>query len=318
MVRRINNSYLPQAPAAALEALVEQSQQDSGVQKRKRKVSPIAKESLENYINSSNEVTNKTKVANSRVFYKAKSAKQAWTEQEDQTLLQKVQEFGPHKWSNVATFLDNRTGKQCRERWIDHLDPAVNKGPWTKEEDRKIVKLHREYGNQWMRIVQELGTNRTANAVKNHWNGSLKRKQHDFSSEESADSVSDTDISDGTTSSDEAFLSENHSLTPVSCEDLKEAEISLKEVEMEVKENNSGEQSVTHSFSSSSKPNCDFLQEAPLSNESFKNDTYFDFKSSNLNGEEFEFEQIPLKVILEDLERQRRSYRGIPLSLLFK
>lgn len=39
-----------------------------------------------------------------------------WTKEEDETLLQLVQEFGPKNWSNIAKHLPGRIGKQCRER----------------------------------------------------------------------------------------------------------------------------------------------------------------------------------------------------------
>jgi hypothetical protein len=40
-------------------------------------------------------------------------------------------------------------GKQCRERWFNHLDPAVRKGDWTVEEDRLIWEKQQEIGNKW-------------------------------------------------------------------------------------------------------------------------------------------------------------------------
>ena len=40
------------------------------------------------------------------------------------------------KWSAVAQQLGGRIGKQCRERWFNHLDPAINRAEWTIEEAR--------------------------------------------------------------------------------------------------------------------------------------------------------------------------------------
>ena len=31
--------------------------------------------------------------------------------------------------------LKGRSGKQCRERWHNHLDPNINKSPWTDKEE---------------------------------------------------------------------------------------------------------------------------------------------------------------------------------------
>ncbi len=45
-------------------------------------------------------------------------------------------EAGVTKWSEIAARISGRIGKQCRERWFNHLDPAIKKGGWSAEEDR--------------------------------------------------------------------------------------------------------------------------------------------------------------------------------------
>ena len=76
--------------------------------------------------------------------------------QEDDLVVQLVHRYGPKKWTLIAKHLNGRIGKQCRERWHNHLDPNINKSPWTEEEDRLLAQAHDQFGNQWAKIAKLL------------------------------------------------------------------------------------------------------------------------------------------------------------------
>ncbi|CAG9312258.1 unnamed protein product [Blepharisma stoltei] len=114
-----------------------------------------------------------------------------WTEREDDVLIELIQNRGPKRWKAIALSLNEklhrgkefRLGKQCRERWYNHLNPNLKKGEWSLEEDIKILSLQKKFGNRWSLISREL-KGRTENSVKNRWKSIFKKSKKNENIEE--------------------------------------------------------------------------------------------------------------------------------------
>ena len=119
-----------------------------------------------------------------------------WTKEEDAIISEMVktasvlQQAGngesQTKWSDIAKRLPGRLGEDVKARWVNHLDPDIRKGAWTKSEMDILIEAQKELGNKWAEIAKRI-PGRSENSVKNRWYNaktSEKRKASKLADEE--------------------------------------------------------------------------------------------------------------------------------------
>lgn len=99
--------------------------------------------------------------------------KSHWRQDQDEGLKSLITKYG-EQWSLVASEINKtvsdtqKTGKQCRERWRYHINPAVSKHAWTAHEDLHLIVCHKKVKNSWAEICVGL-KGRNNNMIKNRF-----------------------------------------------------------------------------------------------------------------------------------------------------
>ena len=102
-----------------------------------------------------------------------------WTKEENELLLNIVKKVGPRKWKEISRIIKTKTGKQCRDHYVNCLDPKINNSLWTEEEEKILLLKYEEIGPHWSKIQKYL-PGRTNLMVKNYINNVLKRSGNNF------------------------------------------------------------------------------------------------------------------------------------------
>jgi hypothetical protein len=108
-----------------------------------------------------------------------KALPRTWSEKEDTQLMQLV-DSGPNptKWSDLAHVMTERSGKQCRERYLNHLKPKLRFEEWTPQEDVQLCHLYQNMGSKWA-IMAKVIKGRTDNSIKNRFHHIRRRLDKD-------------------------------------------------------------------------------------------------------------------------------------------
>lgn len=97
-----------------------------------------------------------------------------WQQDEDIKILKLIQKYGT-SWSQISKELNTRTAKQIRDRYLNVLDPKINKNKFSFSEECHIIRMYKSIGSKWALIAKEF-PHRTANMIKNRFYSSIKKK----------------------------------------------------------------------------------------------------------------------------------------------
>lgn len=89
-----------------------------------------------------------------------------FTAEEDELILYYAKIYGSKKWSLIAKYVNNRTAKQCRDRYMNHLRPGLSNIEWTQDEDDLLMNLFDKYGSKWS-AINKFFDNRNQISLKN-------------------------------------------------------------------------------------------------------------------------------------------------------
>lgn len=102
------------------------------------------------------------------------SKKGNWGPEEDELLFGWVREHGATKWTECSRIIRGRCGKQCRERWVNILNPSVKRGNWSPAEQLQVFESLQKFHTSWSAMSKVL-LGRTENSIKNYFYSSVRR-----------------------------------------------------------------------------------------------------------------------------------------------
>ncbi|OMJ75737.1 hypothetical protein SteCoe_25075 [Stentor coeruleus] len=114
-----------------------------------------------------------------------KNMAKCWNEkvlniQEDEVLTRLVQTNGKACWKKISdlmalhNFEKRKNAKQCRNRWVNCIDPLISQKPWTPDEQLYLINLYKIIGSNWSSVSDHF-EGRPPDAVKNQFYSIIKK-----------------------------------------------------------------------------------------------------------------------------------------------
>ena len=104
------------------------------------------------------------------------NGRRKWTKQEDDALREYVNLYGEGAWQEISKFIQGRSHKQCRERWLIYLSPKIRNDDFSEAEDELLRALVERYGKKWTQI-SHMFIGRAPETLKTHYATLMRREK---------------------------------------------------------------------------------------------------------------------------------------------
>ncbi|KAK8124200.1 hypothetical protein PG999_004118 [Apiospora kogelbergensis] len=115
----------------------------------------------------------------------------AWSGAEDERLRVAIAKHGT-RWTSVAADVATRNGEQCAKRWTDYVNPLLNHGPWSADEDKTLMDLVTVHGHNWKLMADTHHKSRSPLSLKNRYALLARRQRRHHNKRLQASSDSNT------------------------------------------------------------------------------------------------------------------------------
>ena len=101
------------------------------------------------------------------------STRKYFTAEEDIKLLELIKKYN-FDWKKISNEMNNRTVRQCKDRYHHYLSPDICREKWTHDEDNLLLSTVEAQGKKW-KLFENIFTGRTEIDIRNRYNILMRR-----------------------------------------------------------------------------------------------------------------------------------------------
>ncbi|XP_062135854.1 myb protein-like [Drosophila sulfurigaster albostrigata] len=91
-----------------------------------------------------------------------------WSTSEDVLLKPLVEKHG-ERWDIIGTHFKDRLNQQVEQHWAKVISPELIKGPWTRDEDEKVIEMVQRFGTKKWALIARYVNSRNGKQCWKRW-----------------------------------------------------------------------------------------------------------------------------------------------------